>query len=52
MRCEKLGCLSFMIKWKWWESHKWHQALKLINEETIRVFLGCWDRKQISTLVI
>ena len=32
------------------ESHTMAPNALLINEETIRVFLGCWDRKQISRI--
>ena len=51
MRCEKLGLIYHrVIKSKWWESHTMAPSALLINEETIRVFLGCWDRKQISRI--
>ena len=34
----------------WWVSHAMAPSAVLINDEIIRVFLGCWDRNGISRI--
>ncbi len=34
----------------WWQSHAMAPSAVLLNENTIRVFLGCWDKDGISRI--
>lgn len=37
-------------RFDWWQSHCMAPAPVLINEDVIRVFMGCWDKNKISRI--
>lgn len=37
-------------KWAWWHSHTMAPSAVQVNDDLIRVFIGCWDNKGISRI--
>ena len=51
MNCKKLGIVYNHTSINaWWQSHTMAPSAILLNENIIRVYLGCWDAKKISRI--
>ena len=51
MKFEKIGkILEPKNMNSWWKSHAMAPSAVLLNEDTIRIFLGCWDENGISRI--
>ena len=51
MNCKKIGQIyKHQDPNNWWFSHTMAPTAILINKNTIRIFIGCWDENKISRI--